>query len=79
MSNANANAIFPQNPELRPFEIVYKTSPSARKTRRAVQFHKNAESAKSLKLIRDYDCEAVCLSVREMGAEEAKEHVACRA
>ena len=73
------NAIFPQNPELRAFEIVYRTSPSARKTRRAVQFHKDAESAKSLKLIRDCDCEAVCLSVREMGVEEAMEYVSCRA
>lgn len=65
--------MFPQNPELRPFEIVYKTSPSARKVRRAVQFHKNAESAKMMGGVRDYDRDAVCLSVRELSEVELRQ------
>ena len=59
------------------FEIQYRTSPRG-KVRTAYQWHRNAEEAGGLVLIRDNEPGAVAVSVREMSDAESLELVSGR-
>ncbi len=56
------------------FEIQYRTSPRG-KVRTAYQWHRNAEEAKSLVLIRDHEPAAKLVAVRELTDEEAERYL----
>lgn len=56
------------------FEIQYRTSPRG-KVRTAYQWHRNAEEAGSLVLIRDSEPAARLIAVRELTDEEAERYL----
>jgi len=55
---------------LNAYKIDYKVSPKSRKTISVVQFHPSPEVASEMKLIRDFDPEAVLVGVRLCTADE---------
>ncbi len=56
------------------FEIQYRTSPRG-KVRTAYQWHRNAEDAGGLVLIRDSEPAAKLVAVRELTDEEAERYL----
>lgn len=52
------------------YKIEWKASSRSRKVNTGIQFHETEAAAKSLVLIRDHNPEAVCVSCRELNAEE---------